>query len=61
MSATRSTPEEKIMSFMSGPFIEAESAHRALRVRADYGTRQHHPFRAIGRAIVRGHRQVQGK
>jgi hypothetical protein len=40
---------------ITGPFIKVEAAYRAERIRADYGTKRHHPFRAVGRAINRSH------
>lgn len=49
------------MSFISGPFLEAEAAHRALRIRSEYGTPRHHPFRAVGRALARTHKRTAGK
>jgi hypothetical protein len=60
LSATGSATEEKIMNFMSNAFLETESAHRALRIRSEYGTKRHHPFRAVGRAIVRTHKRIEG-
>jgi hypothetical protein len=46
------------MSNITGPFIAVEAAYRAERIRADYGTKRHHPFRAVGRAISRSHKRL---
>jgi hypothetical protein len=60
MSATRSAPEEHIMSNITGPFVNVEAAYRAERIRADFGARRHHPFRVVGRAISRVHHRLEG-
>jgi hypothetical protein len=39
------------MNNITGPFIGVEAAYRAERIRAEYGAKRHHPFRAVGRAI----------
>jgi hypothetical protein len=61
MSADRSATEEQIMSNVTGPFIGVEAAYRAERIRAEYGTKRHHPFRAVGRAISHLHKRVDNE
>jgi hypothetical protein len=39
------------MHNVTGPFIGVEATYRGERIRAQYGTKSHHPFRAVGRAI----------
>jgi hypothetical protein len=57
MSATSSATEEHTMTNITGPFIGVEAAYRAERIRAEYGTKRHHPFRAVGRAINHAHKR----
>ena len=49
------------MQSIPGPFIQVEAAYRAERIRADYGTKRHHPFRAIGRAINHSHQRSESR
>ena len=48
------------MSNITGPFIGAEAAYRAERIRSQYGTKRHHPFRVVGHAISRTHKRLEG-
>jgi len=47
------------MQSIPGPFIQVEAAYRAERIRADYGTKRHHPFRAVGRAVNHSHKRSE--
>jgi hypothetical protein len=49
------------MNNVTGPFIGVESAYRAERIRAEYGTKHHHPFRAVGRAISHATKRLEGE
>jgi hypothetical protein len=49
------------MNNITGPFIGVEAAYRAERIRAEYGTTRHHPFRAVGRAISHAHKRLEGE
>ena len=49
------------MNSITGPFPQVEAAYRAERIRAAYGTKRHHPVRAIGRAINRAHKRLDNE
>jgi hypothetical protein len=50
------------MSSLVGPYANVEAAYRRERISADFdkSRRQHHPVRALGRAISRVHHRLEG-
>ena len=49
------------MQSIPGPFAQVEADYRAERIRAEYGTKRHHPFRAVGRAISHAHKKLDNE
>jgi hypothetical protein len=49
------------MHSIPGPYPQAEADYRAERIRAEYGTKRHHPFRAVGRAIGYSHKKLDNE
>jgi hypothetical protein len=49
------------MHSIPGPFPQVEAAYRAERIRAEYGTKRHHPFRAVGRAISHASKRLDNE